>query len=85
MLGAVSSLGWAHHTALSRGEPVTRKFAPTTPATTPSARKSFENMDIIYSMVWYDGKLHVGTFAEDIPGSAEIWPLRRTRLDGDHR
>jgi len=36
-------------------------------------KKSFENMDVIYSMAWYQGKLHVGTFAEDIPGSAEIW------------
>lgn len=36
-------------------------------------QKKFENMDVIYSMAWYQDKLHLGTFAEDIPGSAEIW------------
>ena len=36
-------------------------------------RKEFEEKDVIYSMAWYQDKLHVGTMAEDIPGSAEIW------------
>lgn len=36
-------------------------------------KKGFDDKDVIYSMAWYNDKLHIGTMAEDIPGSAEIW------------
>lgn len=29
--------------------------------------------DVIYSAVWFQDKLHVGTMTEDRPGTAEIW------------
>ena len=35
--------------------------------------RTFKDRDIAYSMVWFQGKLHVGTVTEDLPGTAEIW------------
>jgi len=49
-------------------------------------QKTFWDKDVIYSMAWYNGKLHIGTMAEDIPGSAEIWKFDEpgwTRIAGD--
>jgi len=33
---------------------------------------SFSEQDTIYSLCWHEGKLHAGTFAEDVPGSARV-------------
>ncbi len=38
-----------------------------------SRLRSFPNRDMIYSLVWHEGKLHAGTMTEDRPGTAEIW------------
>lgn len=35
--------------------------------------RAFKDRDIAYSMVWFQGKLHVGTMTEDLPGTGEIW------------
>lgn len=29
--------------------------------------------DVVYSMVWHQNKLHIGTMTEDRPGTADIW------------
>lgn len=43
-------------------------------ATGKKARlKAFPDRDVAYSMAWFQGKLHVGTMTEDLPGTAEIW------------
>jgi hypothetical protein len=35
--------------------------------------RAFTEKDVVYSMAWFQGKLHVGTMTEDLPGTAEIW------------
>jgi len=50
------------------------------------AQRRFEDQDVIYSMVWHNGKLHIGTVTEDIPGSAQIWRFDEpgwTQIAGD--